>query len=112
MRTVTTVLTTALLALAVVAPAQAAPTGPYRTDEQAAAYLEQTGVGTAFCINGHYSAHEKRTGRHFAGRKVVTRRGYVHYQFRSFACTVTDDIGTRQLYVQTRPGPWVVMVDR
>jgi hypothetical protein len=36
----------------------------------------------------------------------------VHDKFRSFKCSLTDDVGTRELYVQTRFGPWVVMVDR
>lgn len=100
-------LLTTLVALA--APATAAarmPSGPYRTDRQAERFLQRTRGGSAFCINGFYSRHEQRTGRHYRQRSGE--------RFRSFACTWTSDAGrTIDLYLQTRPhGGWVVTRDR
>jgi hypothetical protein len=100
-----------LLALIVAAPAQGAAPGLYRTDEQAARFLERTRGGSAFCLNGFYSKHEKRTGRHFANRGE---------RFRSFGCTWTGRVPqgsgpfrSRDFYLQTRPGGrWVVLPDR
>jgi hypothetical protein len=94
-----------LLALAAPAAAQAATPGLYRTDEQAARFLEQARGGSAFCLNGFYSKREKRTGRHFANHGE---------RFRSFTCTWASPSGrTRSLYLQTRPGGrWVVLPDR
>jgi hypothetical protein len=83
------------------------PPGPYRTDKQAERFLERTRGGSAFCINGYYSRHEKRTKRHFRQRDDE--------RFRSFKCTWTSARSgrTSDLYLQTRPnGRWVVLRDR
>lgn len=88
------------------APAVAAAPAPYRTDQQAARFLERTRHGVAFCVNGYYSRHEKRTGRHFA------QHGQ---RFRSFACSFTSTRTgrTSALYLVTRPGGgWTVQTDR
>jgi hypothetical protein len=140
----------AVLAAVILVPAAASaatPAGPYRTDNQAEDYLETrlpvwAGVNlhppanppdeygyartlpaiSAWCSNGSYSRHEKRTRRHFRPR--ISRAG--ENTFRSFSCSLSaysdtdgdgqvtydDDERTFHLYVQTRPGGWVVIVDR
>jgi hypothetical protein len=90
----------AVLALLVAAPAAMAAPGPYRTDEQAARYLERVRGGWAYCVNGYYSHTEQRSGRHFP------RRG--GNRFRSFVCST----GGGDLYVRTRFGRWAVVRDR
>jgi hypothetical protein len=88
----------ALISLAVIATtATAATPGLYRTDGQAARYLERTRHGAAFCLNGYYSRHEKRTHRHYP------QHGQ---RFRSFGCTFTSRRTgkTSDLYLVTRPG--------
>jgi hypothetical protein len=138
----------AVLVLAVPVTAQAATPGLYRTDNQAERHLETrlpawAGVNLhppanpadefglvrvvpapmASCLNGAFSAREKRTKRHFRSR--TNRAG--EDTFRSFACTLSaysdtdgdgqvtfsDDERTFHLYLQTRPhGRWVVLADR
>lgn len=79
--------------------------GPYRTDAQAARYLERTRGGSAFCLNGYYSKAEQRQRRHFRQRNDD--------RFASFACALSTDRGTAKLYLQTRPRDrWVVGPDR
>jgi len=147
MRTLAIALLT-IVALAVPAAAQAAPSGPYRTDNQAERFLETrlpawAGVNLhppanpadefgivrvlptplVSCLNGAFSAREKRTKRHFRSR--TNRAG--EDTFRSFSCslsaysdtdgdgqvTYSDDERTFHLYLQTRPhGRWVVLADR
>jgi len=106
MRTITLTATALIAAFAAAVPAQAAPLGLYRTDAQAERHIERTRGGSAFCINGYYSRHEKRTKRHFRQRSDE--------RFRSFKCSHTRRDGrTVNLYLQTRPnGRWVVLPDR
>jgi hypothetical protein len=120
-------LATAAAALTFAGAAQAAPVAwPYKTDAQAAHYLETrlpTWAGydlrtvegrSAYCVNGYYSKHEQRTGRHY-GRERVDRNGEL--RFRTFSCSLSFDDGadyrTFELYVQTRTAPpWHVSADR
>lgn len=93
----------AVLAVGVAAaPAASAATGnPYRSDAQAAHYLEQARGGSWFCLNGYYSKREQRTGRHPHQRNEE--------RFRSFTCVGEGPA----LYLQTRPrGGWLVIRDR
>lgn len=102
-------------ALVAAAPAGAAPAGnPFRSDTQAARYLEGAYPGgSAYCLNGYYSRHEQRTRRH-QRQGVRDRRGVD--LFRTFSCSLTVQVGedweTRNLYVATRPGAWIVIADR
>jgi len=85
------------------APAAAA-SGPYRTDRQAARYVQSVRGGYAYCLNGYYSRHEQRTHRHFPQR--------FRARFRSFACSWTRRLRSERLYVVTRPGRWLIVRDR
>jgi len=114
---------TAALALAPLAAASI-PRADYRSDGQAEYYLKHglkrwagrslTTPGlfkSAFCVNGYYSRHEKRTGRHFHPVERVNKRG--EYLFRSFACTLSAGSHEYALYLVTLPrGTWSVSADR
>lgn len=116
------------VAAVLAAPVGAAttPPGPYRTDVQAADYLEHglkhwaginvdaaNGVTFAFCINGFYSKTEQRTGKHFNGGQAKVNK-FGEYMFRSFSCTLVTGGRIFSLYVVTlakRPF-WRVSADR
>jgi hypothetical protein len=101
----------------------AAPAGqvPYRTDAHAEHYLEhglkrwagidlkKAGDKFASCIDGYYSRHEQRTGKHFP--QGHTNR-YGEDTFRSFGCTLTVGARSFHLYVVTRVHGWRVIADR
>jgi hypothetical protein len=80
---------------------------PYRTDHQAAAYLNRTRRETGwYCLNGYYSRREQRTHRHPAGYMRLNAQ----QRFLSFTCVGPGP----DLYLLTRPAgvPWVVVRDR
>jgi hypothetical protein len=114
-----------ILAAGVIASTALTSTGLYRTDAQAEHYVSTglkawAGINlagrddkTAFCINGYYSKHERRTHRHFS--PVERQNRYGETTFRSFACTLSLFSLDRafHLYLVTRPeGRWSVSVDR
>ena len=113
---------TVLCSALVAASAAASTRRPlYRTDHQAEQYLEHglsrwAGINlrtadfvTAFCINGYYSKHERRTHHHYP-QGHETRAG--ENLFRSFACQLSVNDRSFNLYLLATRRGWRVSGDR
>jgi hypothetical protein len=93
----------------------------YRTDNQAAHWLEHNlkvwhGIDlarqdfrSAFCINGYYSKREQHTGKHFPQGKE-NRAG--EDLFHSFSCSLTAGSRTFHLYLVAKRRGYSVRADR
>jgi hypothetical protein len=112
----------AVLVLSVGVAAAGAGVRPlFRSDHLAEQFLEHhlqrwAGINLrradfvdAFCLNGYYSKREQRSGHHYPqGRE--SRSG--ENLFRSFACQLTVNDRSFNLYLVTTRTGWRVRADR